>query len=513
MRETIAADVDALVAYDEQLRQGIEIVVTDSSLDNSRALPAGLAECLRLIEQHWPRSGHSSTGRHHLPARIGRFEIKKVLGQGGFGIVYLAHDPILGRQVALKAPRLHVLANEGLRERFRREGRATAALDHPNIVPIHELGEAGPLCYIASAYCEGPSLAQWLTEQTSKVAPHTAARILKQLAEAMHYSHQRGVLHRDLKPNNVLLFPTPGRQEGAADPLPFVPRIVDFGLASLTEEGLEATGTSAVIGTPLYMAPEQALPQSKEIGPAADVYALGVMLYEVLAGQPPFTGSAPLEVLDQVRNAEPPPLRQHRPDAPRDLETICLRCLQKRPEDRYASTGELADDLQRFLDGREINARPVSIWQRAVRVCEQQQRIREAGLTVIAVHAAVVVSMLLTLCMIHAGNVIERPAGFSLTGWSLPPLFSMASFHVPMIYVGWMLMERRTWAAWFSMVAGLVLALGALLFIVGIVPAGMTDWDEIPGFRIFYPMMAVLLAVQTAMSGVALMALRRLPKG
>jgi hypothetical protein len=509
MRETIAADVEALVAYDEQLRQGIEIVATSSILGNSPALPEELAGCLRWIEQVWPRSENASLG-NPLPSRVGRFELKRVLGQGGFGIVYLAYDPVLRRQVALKVPRLHVLASEGLRERFRREGRATAALDHPNIVPIHELGESGPLSYIASAYCEGPSLAQWLGERTTPVASHTAARIVHQLADAMHYSHCRGVLHRDLKPNNVLLFPVPGRREDATETLPFVPRIVDFGLASLTEEGLEATGTSAVIGTPLYMAPEQAVAKSKDVGPAADVYALGVMLYELLTGQPPFTGNVPLEVLDRVRNAEPAPLRHSRADVPRDLEIICLHCLQKRPEDRYASAGELTKDLQRFLECREIKARPVSVWQRVIRACEKPQRIREAGLTVIAVHAAVVLSMLLTLYMIHAGDVLQRPAGFSLASWSLAPLVCMLVMHVPMIYVGWVLIGGRVWAGWVSLIAGGVMTLGALLFVVGSVPAGMTGWDVVPGFRIFYPMMAVMLAIQTAMSGASLPALKRL---
>src|SRR4029079_8978694 len=192
---------------------------------------------------------------------------------------------------------------EALRERFRREARATAALDHPHIVPIHETGEAGPLCYIAFAYCEGPSLAKWLRLQAGEVPPRGAARGVKQLAEAMHYSHSRGVLHRDLKPSNVLMFPSPsGATEADGVSPPFVPRIVDFGLARLAEEELDATGTSGVIGTPLYMAPEQALWAPEAVGPAADLYSLGVILYELLCKRPPFIGNAPLEVLDQVRN-------------------------------------------------------------------------------------------------------------------------------------------------------------------------------------------------------------------
>lgn len=500
-------DVEALVAYDEQLRQGVEIIATGSKLSESPTPPEELTDCLRAIERVWPR-GRQSGPKKYLPSRIGRFETESVLGQGSFGIVYLARDPLLGRKVALKVPRLHALTTEGLREQFRREGRATAALDHPNIVPVHEFGEAGPVCYIALAYCEGPSLAQWLKERSTPVPHLVAARLVQQLAEAMHYSHRRGVLHRDLKPTNVLLFPSDAVDE--SELLPFVPRIVDFGLARLVEEDLEATGTSAVVGTPLYMAPEQATGRPEAIGPAADIYALGSILYELLGGRPPFPGVAPLEVLERVRNSEPQPLRQIRPDVPRDLETVCLRCLQKQPEDRYESAQALAEDLHRYLSGREVAARPISFGQRLLRVCQHPQRIREAGLTVIAAHAAVALSMLMTLYMVGRAVAIELPADFSLVRWSLPALLIMLTSHIPMIYVGWMLVQQRVWAAWVSMIAGAAMTLAALLFVFGLLPAGVSYWDDIPGFRVVYPLMAVILAVQTAMSAVALMALRRL---
>lgn len=514
-----SAEVKALAAYDEQLRQGVEILATGAAVNENaaddRETPSeatslsDLTACLERLEARWPHA-RQAVSKESLPETVGRFEIERVLGQGGFGIVYLARDPVLHRQVALKVPRLHVLASAGLRERFRREGRATAALDHPNIVPIHELGEGRAICYIAFAYCEGPSLAEWLRTQTAPVAPRIAALVIEQLAVAMHYSHGRGILHRDLKPNNVLLFPAPA--SAALATFPFVPRIVDFGLARLAEEDLEATGTSAVIGTPLYMAPEQATGRNDEIGPAADIYSLGTMLYELLSGHPPFRGTAPLDVLDQVRSAEPaPPRREHR-HVPRDLETICLHCLEKRPEERYASAQDLAEDLQRFIAGREVHARPVSIWQKALRVCQQPQRIQEAGLIVIATHAAVIASMLLTLYMVHEGDVVPRPAGFSLVGWAPHALLFMFSGHVPMLFIGWQLLRHKMWAAWASLLGGATMIVGALLFILGLVPAGMTHWDQIPGFRIVYPLMATLFVVQTAMSAVAVLALRGLRK-
>src|SRR4029079_11802847 len=213
----------------------------------------------------------------------------------------------------------------------------------------------------------------------------------------------------DLKPSNVLMFPSPsGATEADGVSPPFVPRIVDFGLARLAEEELDATGTSGVIGTPLYMAPEQALGAPEAVGPAADLYSLGVILYELLCKRPPFIGNAPLEVLDQVRNAEPRSIRKQRPDVPRDLEIICFKCLEKRSEERYASAQGLADDLGRFLDGQDVVARPVSRLHRLLRWCGQPQRLREAGLAVIAVNIVMGGLTILT-AMAIAWGLVPRP--------------------------------------------------------------------------------------------------------
>jgi tRNA A-37 threonylcarbamoyl transferase component Bud32 len=507
------AEIDALAAYDEQLRQGISIVAAGSEQGGSPSLTPGLAHCLQRLAACWPRKS-SSAVPEPLPNFVGRFEIQRVLGQGGFGIVYLAQDPLLRRKVALKVPRLHVLASEALRERFRREGRVTAALDHPNIVPIYELGESPSICYIAFSYCEGPNLAEWLRSQTSPVVPRIAAELVKQLAEAMHYSHSQGVLHRDLKPNNVLLFPATSK-DPSFESLGFVPRIVDFGLARLAAEDLEATGTSAIVGTPLYMAPEQSEEHPDEVGPATDVYALGVILYELLSGSPPFHGVSPLAVLDQVRGAEPAPLRDlparssARLRVPRDLETICLHCLQKRPEDRYASARELAHDLERFLAGTEIRAQPTTWGRRLLRIAQHPLRVREAGLTVIGTHAAVIGSMLLTLYMVHAGEVIHRPAGFDLVKWAPIAGLFMLTGHAPMLYLGWQILHQRLWAAWASLLIGGLMVVASLCFMTGVLPAGMTEWDRIPGFRMVYPLMGVLFLFQTIMSTCAVLALRK----
>src|SRR5262249_25341052 len=249
------------------------------------------------------------------------------------------------------------LSGPALLERFQREARAAAGLDHPHIVPVYEAGAVGPVCYIASAYCPGPTLAQWLKRRDQPVPVREAAELVATLAEAVQHAHGRGVGHRDLKPGNVLL---------AADD---TPRVTDFGLAKVfgAEGEASQTQSGAVVGTPSYMAPEQAGGQRKAVGPAADVYALGAVLYELLTGRPPFVAETTLDTLLLVRTEEPVPPGRLRPKLPRDLETVCLKCLQKEPGQRYTSAAALADDLRRWANGEPIRARPVSTWGRAWR--------------------------------------------------------------------------------------------------------------------------------------------------
>lgn len=306
-----------------------------------------------------------SVARH--PETVGRFRITAVLGSGGFGIVYRALDPVAQREVALKVPRIEVLASPDLLRRFAQEAQAAAKLDHPNIVAMLEAGSVGLLPYIASAYYPGVTLAQWLREHQGPIEPRTAAKVVHALAQAVRHAHERGVLHRDIKPSNVQLAYADEQSAARVALADFTPKLMDFGLAKLAEASADVTQSGAVIGTVRYMAPEQAEGRGKDITLATDVYSLGVVLYEVLTGKFPFSGETDLALMHQILNAPPTSIRKHRPDVPADLETICLKCLEKAPARRYALAADLAEDLRRFLAGEPILARPATPLSRLVK--------------------------------------------------------------------------------------------------------------------------------------------------
>ncbi len=326
-------ELEALLAFDRALASGDDPAGTVSFASPLKPVH----ECQRLLEAVWPRGVAQS---FKPPKQFGRFSIVRELGRGGFGVVFLAEDSVLRRQVALKVPRPEVLVTPEVRRRFLREAEAASRLDHPHIVPVHEVGQEGPICYIAAAYCEGPTLAAWLRLQTTPVPIRVASRLVGDLAAAVAHAHQRGILHRDLKPGNILL----ERREAALlskdsvrHDLGFIPRICDFGLAKLLDQVSQDTRSGMPIGSPAYMAPEQAAGRVREHGPATDVYALGVILYELLTGTLPHRGETDLETLRLVSDQDPLSPRALRPGLPRDLETIVLKCLEKRPAARYSA--------------------------------------------------------------------------------------------------------------------------------------------------------------------------------
>lgn len=272
-----------------------------------------------------------------LPETFGRYKILSKLGEGGMGAVYLARDEQLHRRVALKTPFFEREDDENTIKRFLREARAAATIHHPNVCPVYDTGEYGGRYYLTMAYVEGCSLAEWI-EQRDNVDADTALEIVEKLARGLQAAHDCGILHRDLKPGNILI---------NAENEPF---LIDFGMArrlDLDETILTVTG--AIAGTPAYMAPEQISGDGDDIGPATDIYSLGVILYELLTGSMPYSGSLATMLGSIVAN-NPVPLRSHCPDLDPSVEPICRRAMAKAPQDRYASAGEFADTIKIYLD-------------------------------------------------------------------------------------------------------------------------------------------------------------------
>ena len=294
------------------------------------------------------------------------------------GVVYLAIETGLDRLVALKIlpGALGPDASTGPRRRWLREARAVSSVRHPNVVPLYDYGEADGWFFLVLEYIPGGTLKQRLAEP---LPPRVAAGLVETIARAVGYLHGHGLLHLDLKPSNILL-----DCEGNGPWERVTPRISDFGLAlSSDDAGASEKSLAGVRGTPSYMAPEQATASRADVGAAADIHALGAILYELLTGRPPFQGASTLETLDQVRGQKPVPPRRLNPKIPRDLETIALKCLEKNPSRRYASAEALADDLNRFLEGRPIKARPVSPIEHAWRWCRRQPVIAALAATLL----------------------------------------------------------------------------------------------------------------------------------
>lgn len=294
--------------------------------------------------------------------RIGRFEITSVLGSGSFGTVYRAHDPLLDREVALKIPRFTSEEDSGL-ERFHREAKAAARLHHPNIVTLYENGqtETGP--YLVSEFVDGIPLNQMLREQRLEL--RVAVDLVRQIAEALNYAHSEGIVHRDVKPSNIMM-----NRAGR-------PQVMDFGLAKRDADVESAmTIEGQIVGTPNYMSPEQARGTIAEIGPHSDQYSVGVVLYEMICGRPPFVGD-PWTIIARVANVRetPPSPRSVKPDLPRDLEACVLKAMEKDPKSRYPNLQALADDLDHWLKGLPLVARPIGPMERFVRWCRHNRMI------------------------------------------------------------------------------------------------------------------------------------------
>lgn len=426
-------------------------------------------------EQSTVASPHGGGARTAAPVRrnFGAYEILSEIGRGGMGVVYKARQKDLDRTVALKMILSGPVTHEEDLQRFRTEAEASARLQHPNIVTVHEIGVVEGQHYFSMDYIDGPSLAQRLRE--GPIAGRAAARYAMIVARAMHHAHKHNILHRDLKPSNVLLDP--------ADQ----PHITDFGLAKKLGVDSGQTHTGAVLGTPSYMAPEQAAGKNKELGPACDVYGIGAMLYELITGQPIFRAQTPVDTLQKVLEDEPVPPCFLNPRIDKDLETICLKCVQKDPRERYSTAGELAEDLLRYLNGDSISARTFNVIDRLARTLDQSHvanefRTWERMLLVIA--AVMFAGHLVMFGLMHTQQPriyhwATRMAQFAIVGLTFYRYRSRTLLPTSAA-------ERQLWSIWM----GYLMAYVVTVLVVREL-AGAHQWDDLA----MYPFSSVLAGI------------------
>jgi serine/threonine-protein kinase len=350
-------------------------------------------------DDDWSGSGSFGAASFELPARFGDYELQQELGRGGMGVVYKARQISLDRTVALKMILRGPMASADDLARFRAEAEAAAQLSHTAIVPVYEVGQHDGHSYFSMKCIEGQTLSQRLAD--GPLPPREAAGILAEVARAIEAAHQNGVLHRDIKPSNILI-----DADGE-------PHVTDFGLAKRVAADQSLTRTGAILGTPSYLAPEQAAGNRGMIGPATDVYGLGAVLYQMLTARPPFQASTPLDTVMLVLEQDPVPPRLLNPKADRDLELIALRCLQKPPDLRYASAGELADDLDAYLAGEPLAVRSgrfSAVLARWFRETHHVSVLENWGLLWMW-HAAVLLVLCLLTNVMHV-NGFNAPASY-----------------------------------------------------------------------------------------------------
>ena len=449
------------------------IHVTDRPLpESTTALGLGKApdHARTLRDANSPRSP-ANPGQ-----TFGEYELISEVARGGMGVVYRARQTVLDRIVALKMILAGRLANPEDVSRFRSEAAAAGKLQHPNIVAVHDVGEFDGQHYFTMEFIEGASLDQKLAQ--GPLACRVAARYVRILARAVAYAHKQGILHRDLKPSNILI--------GSDDE----PHVTDFGLAKrLGPESSGQTRTGAIIGTPSYMSPEQAQGKSQELGPASDVYSLGAILYELLTGRPPFRAETPLDTVMQVIDNEAVPPRLLNPKIDHDVETICMKCLEKKASLRYPSAEELGADLQRYLDGESIHARSFNVLDRLAHVLERDTRTADFSAwssMVLAMAAIVGIEHFGVFALVQTGQpamwiTLARALQFVLLGalfW-----YNRGSRLLPTTAA-----ERELWTIWigyFTTYFFIVIVM-RLLAHVGVLQSD-PSWDAHPYFLELLP--------------------------
>jgi serine/threonine protein kinase/Tfp pilus assembly protein PilF len=371
----LSAFLDETCAGDEGLRSKVEALLTSHrEAEGFIETAIGAAGADFVHQMQTPPIGRGIRPARTL-ADFGDYELLEEIGRGGQGVVYRAHQKSLNRTVALKVITLGPWATETHLKRFRREAEAAARLEHPCIVPIYEVGERDGSCYFSMKFVEGGQLDEMVRRQPMPI--RQAAELIAKVARTVHYAHEHGILHRDIKPGNILL-ETNGE-----------PQLTDFGLARLVESESTVTRTLDVLGTPSYMAPEQAAGDNTNLARATDVYGLGAVLYQLLTGQPPFAGGTTYETIKLLLDTEPRQPRLLNPRVDRDLSAICLKCLEKDPKRRYPSALALAEDLEHWLQHEPIRAKPSGVFTHARKWVRRQPAIAALLASLVALGAAI----------------------------------------------------------------------------------------------------------------------------
>jgi WD40 repeat protein len=378
-----------------------------TGLKGSRALLLWLSQLVRVAEGIASPAGAAVLAR--MPTKLGSFRLQGLLGMGTFGVVFRAEDTVLGRQIALKVAWPYVMYDPVASKRFVKEPEAAAALNHPGIVKVYKSGWVGSVCYIALELIDGPAMNEWMKTQ-SHVPARLAADIMREVAEAIQFIHVNDLVHRDIKPSNILLKPNAGAGEFG-----YAPVITDLGLARRVRASavIAESATRAIVGTDYYMSPEQALGQ--KANERSDVFSLGVVLYELVCGRRPFEGENSEQVRQRIIYGEPPSIRGFRNRVPKDLTAIIMRCLEKSPDDRYASAQAFRDDLANFLAGKLVEARLPSAWERGWKLVKRNPS--ESALVAIAMASMILIAGLIGAWVrdrgfaadqIEAAETIER---------------------------------------------------------------------------------------------------------